>query len=144
MPPETRQPCKQDLARIPSLADPPFRWIWVNQRGVVFRSELFWVQTQHLAFLACVPLLWFWIGNELRARATTQSHTFTLFRFGLGLAVGGLCAWYALDLLVNSSYHGFRVVGVFGLVWASILISYFGWKSATHLGWAKAGTRAER
>lgn len=114
---------------------------WSDNPVIYHRQNPFiWVSVEDCVFLLGVGLLWYWMGAKLdrglrQHRAVRSSRLLTVLKLTTGslfsLGVAGLAIFYATRSDADRPY---KQIGPFCLIWAVVLLYYFGRKLALAIG----------
>ena len=109
----------------------PFR----DSHSVIYERSigqlLIWISPKEISFFVAILVFWYWVGSKLdrrkdgrtrdsSARITKVAELVCVFTFAV------LTAAYAIQL-ITSEWMPYRQIGMFGIPWSLVLLSYFGW-----------------
>ena len=106
-------------------------------------DTLIYITPKDIGFFFGVAIFWFWVGHMLdkslgKNLAGTWPRVVRLAGLVCGVAFALLTAAYAAHMLALE-FRPWRQIGTFGIVWAAVLIAYFGWRVMQEL-WPKEGS----
>lgn len=99
------------------------------------------IEPKDIGFFGGIVLFWHWMGRLLDRRLgplreTTRPRAARAAGLACGLAFGVLTAIYA-NTMIGFEFRPERQIGTFGIVWAAVLVAYFGWRLTRGFGAAK-------
>ena len=106
----------------------------IYERNSVY--TLIWISPHYVGFFVSIFLLWYWIGRSLENRQTAHRRwprNARLAALAGGIAFCVLTATYA-NQMIATEFTPERQIGVFGIAWASVLLTCFLWQIMREFG----------